>query len=218
MKRIMVYFVAVIFATTLFSCGGSGETTDNNEEKDTVETKVDTKLTDKRDGHVYETVVIGEQTWMAENLVFETDSGWYAYADDKSNIVKYGRLYNWKTAMQICPDGWHLPSMEEWTALVDFLGGKDVAGGKLKSTSNLWEQPNEGADNSSGFSMLPTGSRKGWGDFAYEDIGVATYFWSSSPNSDDSSNILRFWGDSESADLTAYGDNNNAYPVRCLKD
>ena len=218
MKRIMIYFVAIIFATALFSCGENGEGTDNNEEKDTIEAVVDTKLTDKRDGHVYETVEIGEQTWMAENLAFETDSGSFAYDEDENNVAKYGRLYNWKTAMQVCPDGWHIPTIEEWTTLVDFFGGKDVAGGKLKSTSNLWEEPNEGADNSSGFSILPAGSRKGWDDLAYEDIGSDASFWSSSPNSDDSSNILRIWGDTSDADLTAYGDNNNGHSVRCLKD
>ncbi len=107
-------------------------------------------FTDSRDGKVYKTVKIGTQTWMAENLAFKTESGCWAYDNDESNVAKYGRFYNWETSKKVCPAGWHLPSDKEWKTLTDFLGGENVAGGKMKSKTD-WNDPNTGATNKSGF-------------------------------------------------------------------
>jgi len=83
-------------------------------------------FTDPRDGKVYKIVKIGNQIWMAENLNYNAPgSQCYSY--------KYGRLYDWKTALKICPAGWHLPNDDEWQALFDFVGGIEVAGKKLKT-------------------------------------------------------------------------------------
>ena len=120
--------------------------------------------------------------------------------------------------MKACPEGWHIPTMDEWQKLVDFLGGAEVATGKLKSTSDLWQSPNEGADNSSGFSALPAGFRKGWDDFAYEQLGTFATFWSSSPNNGELTYTFQFNSDFAKANLSSYGDNNNGYSVRCVKD
>ena len=112
------------------------------------------QLTDKRDGKTYKTVKIGTQEWMAENLAYKPSSGnYWAYDDDNSNVAKYGYLYDWETAKKVCPSGWHLPSDEEWTTLTDYLGGEDVAGTKMKSTSG-WKEDGNGT-NESGFSALP---------------------------------------------------------------
>jgi uncharacterized protein (TIGR02145 family) len=82
------------------------------------------QLTDKRDGKTYKTVKIGNQVWMAENLAFKPSSGnYWAYDDDNSNVAKYGYLYDWETALDVCPAGWHLPSDKEWPVLTDYLGG-----------------------------------------------------------------------------------------------
>jgi len=89
-------------------------------------------FTDQRDGKKYKTVKIGTQTWMAENLNYKAkDSKCY-------EICEYGvgRLYDWETAMTVCPDGWHLPSDKEWQTLVDFAGGEKVAGNKLKKKTS----------------------------------------------------------------------------------
>ncbi|MEX2593319.1 MAG: fibrobacter succinogenes major paralogous domain-containing protein [Anditalea sp.] len=112
-------------------------------------------FTDPRDGQVYKTVQIGIHTWMAENLNYEPEYSW-CYGEDPANCEKYGRLYSWNTALTVCPDGWHLPSRAEWEILAHYLGGWEIAGGKMKSTTG-WDPPNTGATNESGFSALPGG-------------------------------------------------------------
>jgi uncharacterized protein (TIGR02145 family) len=118
-------------------------------------------FTDSRDGKVYKTIKIGTQTWMAENLAFKPDSGnYWAYNNDANNVSKYGYLYDWKTAITVCPTGWHLPTDDEWTILITYLGGEKVAGGKLKEIdTTVWTSPNKGATNESGFTALPGGNR-----------------------------------------------------------
>ena len=106
-------------------------------------------FTDSRDGKTYKTVKIGSQTWMAENLNYHGEDGFLGlcYGDEPKekirkpeNCKKYGRLYNWPEAMNACPKGWHLPDTTEWQTLVDFAGGDEVAGKKLKAKSG-WEKP-----------------------------------------------------------------------------
>ena len=95
-------------------------------------------MTDKRDGKVYKTITIGKQTWMAENLNYDTNKGSWCYNNDSNNCKKYGKLYDWNTAKVVCPAGWHLPSKAEFDSLTNFLGGEDVVGAKIKSNS-FWK-------------------------------------------------------------------------------
>jgi uncharacterized protein (TIGR02145 family) len=114
------------------------------------------------------------------------------YANEIStgtNPTIYGFLYNWYAAKgiatigsnnfkNICPIGWHIPTDGEWTILTNFLGG-DVAGGKMKqSGTTLWNAPNTGADNASGLTVIPAGSRNSDGSFS--GIRSNAFFWSSS--------------------------------------
>jgi len=159
------------------------------------------KKMEDNDGNAYPTVKIGNQVWVAENLrtteyrngdpitkvtdaaewtALETE-GCCAYNNNEENVETYGYLYNWYAATDgrnIAPTGWHVPTDAEWQTLVDYLGGRAVAGGKLKSTSG-WSTPNAGATNESNFSALPGGYRNddggGFGGLAYY-----AYFWSAS--------------------------------------
>ena len=79
-------------------------------------------VVDMRDGKKYKTVKIGSQTWMAENLNYETQDS-YCYENDESNCSKYGRLYTWTAAKKACPSGWHLPSKAEFETLFSSVGG-----------------------------------------------------------------------------------------------
>ena len=122
-------------------------------------------LCSDEDGNNYAVVTIGTQTWMAENLNYTTSNSW-TYDDDPAYGDIYGRLYTWDAALTACPSGWSLPSDEEWDNLVDFLGGSDVAGGKIKEAGTThWGSPNTGATNSSGFTALPGGNRLSSGIF-----------------------------------------------------
>ena len=95
-------------------------------------------------------------------------------------MATYGALYNWYTVNtnKICPPGWHVPTNDEWTNLTTFLGGADIAGGKLKETGTAhWQSPNSGATNESGFTALGSGSRYGNGGF--NNLKLEGSWWSS---------------------------------------
>ncbi len=144
------------------------------------------QFTDPRDGYTYNTVLIGDQCWMRENLAWlpEVHSGmtgsdskphYYVYdylggdveeAKATENYKNYGVLYNWHAAQDACPPGWRLPNHADWWELADYLGGGSVAGGKLKSTRThpdphpKWQSPNKDATNESGFTAVPGGQRR----------------------------------------------------------
>lgn len=132
-------------------------------------------LTDERDGKTYKTVVIGKQTWMAENLNYESRYS-YCYEDKTENCAKYGRLYTWSGAMEACPAGWGLPSLEEFQILLAAVGGQAIAGKVLKSTEG-WRDGGNGTDDY-GFSALPAGYRYDDTTFLYQ--GEYGQFWSTS--------------------------------------
>lgn len=95
---------------------------------DTSSTTVLNEIIDDRDGQIYRTVTIGTQTWFAQNLNYDTeDETSSCYKEDALNCYSYGRLYQGDVAQSICPQGWHLPSIEEWETLFNYLGGIDVA-------------------------------------------------------------------------------------------
>ncbi len=155
------------------------------------EDEISNGLKDSRDGQTYKVVIIGSQVWMAENLNFDTGDGSWVYADKLSNSDIYGRLYDWETACNVCPDGWHLPTYEEWSWLNDYLDGGSAAGQKLIDVSNpsLWIYFDQKATNETGFSALPGGKRNL--DGSYNQTGQVGYWWSStSIDSQNASNVL----------------------------
>ena len=164
--------------------------------------KVYDTVTDQ-DGNVYNTITIGTQTWMAENLRttkyrngvsvpevtdnaewLSTIEGAYCNYHNSSNsdtIATFGRLYNWyavSDSQNIAPVGWHVPSDEEWTTLITYLGGAALAGEKLKETGiSHWFQ-NPYASNESGFTGLPAGYRH-TAEGRFVGLGLITFWWSS---------------------------------------
>jgi len=170
-------------------------------------------LTDTRDGKKYKTVTIGNQEWMAENLAYKPSIGnYWAYDNDNTNVAKYGYLYDWQTAKNVCPSSWHLPTDDEWSVLTDYLGGVEVAGTKMKSTSG-WQDGGNGT-NESGFNGFPAGALYINGYFAnIVDIG---YWWSSSQTTDKAKGRQLLYSSGSVYNVKSY--KTCGYSVRCLRD
>lgn len=191
-------------------------------------------FTDDRDGQAYNTVQIGTQCWMAENLNVgimingsnnQSDNGTiekYCYGNNATNCDVYGGLYQWDEMMDylttegvqgICLEGWHVPTDGEYTALTTHLGGESVAGGTMKETGTAhWASPNTGATNSSGFTALGSG----WSSIgSFSSLTTDVNFWTSSLSgmpyrlSLDYTSATTF----RSTIPGSYG-----FSVRCLKD
>lgn len=172
-------------------------------------------FTDPRDGQVYQTVQIGTQTWMAENLNYNCSGSCY-YNNDPANGEIYGRLYTWDAAMSAVPSGWHMPTDSEWSTFLDYLGGKSVAGGKMKETgTTLWNSPNTGATNESGFTALPGGRKNRYGSFEY--LRKYAFFWSrTAAGYGYSYGRILYYDDN---DVTHDRERDNSmYSVRCFKN
>jgi uncharacterized protein (TIGR02145 family) len=147
---------------------------------------------------------------------------WCYYENKTENGEKYGKLYNWFAVNDprgLAPDGWHVPSDNEWSILIDFLGGNDIAGKKMKSTSgwnkiSLFKSGN--GSNESGFTGLPGGYRDN--DGSYYDIGTIGYWWSSSESYSDydawNCNLYYNYG---IASRDGYF-KENGLTIRCLRD
>ena len=161
-------------------------------------------MTDPRDGNVYKTTTIGGQVWMAENLNYFDIEGAassvkndWCYWDKPENCESAGRLYTWKVAKRICPEGWRLPTNEDWTALLTAVGADSVneilwtGSSKLKSVSG-WENDGSGTDDF-GFTALPAGKRffaKVQDGFSFH--GCSALMWSSTQAEGGAADTLAF--------------------------
>lgn len=191
------------------------------------------------DGNTYRIIKIGEQWWMAENLrvthyrnddsiphLSKKESWWSArspgycsYNNDESLAKTYGYLYNWyavNDARGLAPKGWHVPTFSEWEKLINYLGGLEIAGGKMKEKGlDHWFKPNKGASNESGFSALPGGYRYYNGNFV--NAGYYASFWSS-----EKAQYFRAWEqelqyDNSYANL-GWDEMRDGFSVRCVRD
>ena len=190
------------------------------------------------DGNVYPILKICDKFWMIENLRTTryndgttittglSNASWASttagacaiYGDITANNITYGKLYNWYAAnnIKLAPSGWHVATEAEWIALIDCLGGTSVAGGKMKSTSALWLAPNTGANNSSGFSCLPSGFRS-YSSGSYASLGNVAYFWGSNERNATQGEYLDLRYDF--ASVAFNGANKTfGYAIRCVKD
>lgn len=186
-------------------------------------TKYGDDLVDPRDKKKYKTVVIGKQTWMAENLQYEVE-GSTCLSDSAGYCEKYGRVYNQDAALVACPNGWHLPSRDEIDTLIKFV---DTHNGGYSSTQDLvardvWRSGDMAYDVF-GFSILPAGYRSEFGT-AY--TGQFAGFWTT-PNMDIRANMCWlkehgevYSGNSNSTLLEKYitCDVRMQLSVRCLKN
>ena len=186
------------------------DVTDERPGKPPVET---VPFTDERDGKTYETVTIGDQVWMAENLNYDDDSS-RCYDDNADYCTKYGRLYKWAAAMKACPTGWHLPTHAEFGTLFSTVGGVAVAGKMLKSYSG-WKSGGNGMDTY-GFSAFPGGGVFDSGDVAE---GSNAFFWSATEHPSNSNEAV-YESVSYEKDVanTVNTTKDHEMSVRCVKD
>ncbi len=173
-------------------------------------------FTDDRDQKTYEWVEIGNQTWMAENLAFKTDTGsWVFYNDITKDSVFF---YNWATAKEVCPDGWHLPSDKEWAELKEFIaedGYFEKVGMALKSKTG-WNEDGNGID-AYDFSAVPDGYVYNYNN-SYNLKGGRAVWWSADISFDDFGWFI--YASSNSSVLERYylGKRAYGYSVRCIKN
>ena len=167
-------------------------------------------FTDPRDGTTYKVIHTGTQTWMAENLAYAIE-GSYCPEDDSRNCDKFGRLYTWADAQNICPEGWHLPDSADFAVLIAEAGGPAIAGEKLKSASG-WFKKGNGSDDF-GFKAIPAGFRKADGSF--DGIGGYAYFWSASETPDGFAYYLFLDFSGKAASMNAFP-KDEARSVRCI--
>ena len=198
-------------------------------------------MTDERDGQTYKTVKIGTQTWMAENLNYETD-GSVCYNDSTEYCAKYGRLYQWSDTMDsvgrwgnvgkgcgsfgtcepeglvrgVCPEGWHLPKTMEWEILFAAAGGKYSAGVKLRSTSG-WKNDRNGTDDYS-FTAVPAGGMGIWAKETFVNGGNYAFFWSSTEEGSFYAYYMYLKFSSEEAAFNTYYSKDFWLSVRCVMD
>jgi uncharacterized protein (TIGR02145 family) len=187
-------------------------------------------------GYSQKTINIGKQEWMTKNLNVDhyrngdsipeirdftvwdtlTTGAWCYYFNDPEKYESFGKLYNWYAVNDprgLALEGWHIPSIAEWIKLTEDLNGEETAGGKLKDTT-LWKNPNEGANNESGFSAIPGGVRYFEGFHLLGEIGC---FWSSLEFNRERP-LFRYLGYGYSNFCRSIADKKCGMSVRCIKD
>lgn len=173
---------------------------------------------DIRDNISYNTVKIGDQWWMAENLNYTSSEGSCTYLNNDANAEIYGRLYEWKTLDEVCPDDWHVPSKAEWEQLLNFITIEQNPYPKIEellAISDLWPDNgiNQDPSNGTGFSLLPGGY---YINTSFGEINSGAKFWT---NSIDNTNPVSFYTNhSNNYDFSNDDNANQKYSIRCIKD
>ncbi len=179
---------------------------------------------DPRDGQIYDTIRVGEQTWFAKNLNFKKNDSWWI-DNSSSNGDIYGRLYTWNSALTACPDGWHLPDDNEWKILeinlgmsnedADGVGSRGVDVGKILKSVVGWYSEGNGS-NDIGFTALPAGYRDRNSGGFYFSPGYG--FWWTATVSDSTKAYMRSVN-YKGPKISRYHEyNNTGFSVRCVKD
>ena len=190
------------------------------------------------DGNTYNGIQIDNQFWLTENLTVSkyrngdeipevkdkkewkklTTGAWCCYENNAENGAIYGKLYNWYAVTDprgLAPEGYHIPSNEEWDTLIANLGGDYGAGGKMKEKGTMhWNSPNEKANNQSGFTALPGGIRM---EDNFDKIGETGAFWSISEYNPELGKERQINNRLKNV-ILSYSQKRQGSSVRCIKD
>ena len=169
------------------------------------------KFTDPRDGNVYKTTTLNNTTWMVENLRYKTPEGAYYFDNDPNNKKTYGVLYNWKTAMKVCPDGWRLPKGPEFQALVSHFDQKEALKREPSDTTSF---------------DIPLGGMQDY-EGTFTEMDESAYFWTSTEYDKDNAEYFSYLVvvHNKVVDISRKDDisdihgaeKTNKYSVRCVK-
>jgi uncharacterized protein (TIGR02145 family) len=227
-----------VFCVSLLLSGGCQKDSEQKKEPDPTPPVKGIK---DIDGNVYDTIVIGKQVWMKQNLKVqryrngdsiattispsfniqgeEVPEYQWAYEGNNQLANIYGRLYTWFAATdtrKICPEGWHIPTNTEWNSLFAYLGGIDVAGGKMKDTGIVyWISTDTSVSNQSGFTALPGGCRGD--DNLFNGLRYGAIWWSSTAANDHDALAICLYNYANYAGKGGFY-MKSAFSVRCLKD
>ena len=189
-------------------------------------------FTDERDGKTYKYVIIGDQVWMAENLKYEAPNT-RCYGDDQNNCEIFGKMYDWETAIIVCPSGWRLPNDNDFSVLKNFVEAaskcRNCAGIVLKANSALWNS-NKGADEF-GFTALPGGyyreNHPGDDNNGFNQKNMTAGFWSTTEGYIKGSAHFRYFTSyftgynsslNNMLNIEGFYINESFANVRCIKD
>lgn len=230
-----IFTIAVVTNFIACSVDASSNPPSSDEKKTTIttsQTQNDDSVIDARDGQVYKTTTIGTQTWMSQNLNYETINS-FCYNKDPANCSKYGRLYTWAAAVGqpedscgygklcvfaekvqgVCPPNWHIPSLAEFEMMFSTIGEPTSTAKKLKNSSG-WSYNGNGSDNY-GFSVLPAGYRYVNGHFL--DEGAATFLWCSETDGNYYACSMNLIFSNDYVTIS-FESKSDGFSVRCVKD
>lgn len=208
----------------------------NQEQSESISKATENAEIDQNKHPIYNTIKIGAQEWMSQNLNVDRyqngdyipqvqdnekwatlTTGAWCYSDPL-NAGKYGKLYNWYAVIDprgLAPTGYHIPNDSEWQILIDYLGGNEVAGEKMRDNSaGDWNFLDKRATNQSGFSGLPCGSRMSFGD--YLGVGMFATFWTSDTVNNEA--LTRSLNYGNSIVVSSSREKGCGCSVRCVKD
>ena len=237
---VSIGFIALVLALFFTACSDYEDMYQNAYGYLLDEAKIDYGyFVDDRDNQSYKTIKIGTQTWMAENLNYEYKVNKKIFGNvENSKHPEYGRYYTWAAAMDsaavfsadgkgcgygkscspsteaqgVCPEGWHLPTKDEFVSLWRAVGGQSTAGINLKFRKG-WENDGDGI-NRYGFSALPAG---GYYKQTFLNVGENAAFWSATPFDNKEAYFMDLHSSSDDANWNIHT-KEEAYSVRCLKN
>jgi len=241
-KRNVYFLMLLILVCALNACKKPNTDNPNNNDDNNNNNNVGCGTVTDADGNVYNTVIIGTQCWMQTNLKTtkynnsdiigtsnpdtlnisseQNPTYQWAFEGNTTYAATYGRLYTWYAITDpraVCPTGWHIPTDEEWTTLINYLGGDSIAGEKLKEAGTAhWYAPNYGVTNQSDFTALPGGYRTPNG--MYSGILFKGMWWSATQsNLPDNAYDRQL---SYNTNEVNRGNNSKkmGFAVRCVKD